>query len=399
MISMSLASLDSPRAATLDDLVAVAEALGHDFAHDAARHDAAGKLPAGNFVRLDTAGLLRLVIARGDGGYGAGLSEAVRVVGHIAWGEPSTALVLAMHYVHHGNIARGGRWPKALARRVVDSSLKGIALINALQVEPEAGSPSFGTLPRTTARRDGERWRITGRKRYSTGIPLLSWLVVNAVTDEAEPRYGAFLVPRHTPGITVVETWDHVGMRATESHDVVFEDVVIPFDHGFELTPASQGVTRDPWQTSWFMGLVAAIYDGVARAARDDLVDFVKTFSPGDLITPLAGLPGVQDEIGSIEIRLATNERLLRSFAGDVDAGILDNAAASVIRHVVIENALAVTTAALALGGNHGLSRTRALERHHRNALCGRAHAPVAALVRGTAGRQALGLAPPARKR
>lgn len=395
---MSLASLDAPRPATLDDLVAVAEALGHDFARDAARHDAAGRLPVGNFVRLDTAGLLRLVIAHGEGGYGAGLSEAARVVGHIAWGEPATALVLAMHYVHHGNIAHGRRWPRALARKVVQSSLRGIALINALQVEPEAGSPSFGTLPRTTARRDGDRWRLTGHKRYATGIPLLSWLVVNAVTDEAEPRYGAFLVPRHTPGISVVETWDHLGMRATESHDVVFEDVAIPFDHGFELAPASQGVHRDPWQTAWFMGLVASIYDGIARAARDDIVDFVKTFSPGDLTTPLSGLPGVQDEIGAIEIKLATNERLLRSFTADVDAGIVDNAAAALIRHVVIENALAVTTAALALGGNHGLSRSRALERHHRNALCGRAHAPVAALVRGAAGRQALGLVPPPRK-
>jgi alkylation response protein AidB-like acyl-CoA dehydrogenase len=394
---MSVAeSHQCPPAWTLGALIAAAGELGCDFARDAALHDASGILPADNFKALEAVGLLRLTIARADGGYGAGLSEAIRVVGAIAHGEPSTALVLAMHYVQHAAIARGNRWPPALARRVVGSSLKGIALVNALQVEPQAGSPGYGTLPRTTARLAGENWHISGRKRYSTGIPLLTWLVVNAVTDEAEPRHGSFVVPRSAAGIHVAETWNTIGMRATESHDVVFEHVVIPFDHAFELTSAREGVRRDGLQTSWFMGLISAVYDGIARAARDDIVDFVKNFSPGDLTTPLAGLPGIQEEIGAIAIRLDTNERLLQSLARDVDAGIGD-AAAAMVRHVVIENAVAVTMAALALAGNHGLSRARALERHHRNALCGRAHAPGAALVRATAGRLALGLAPDVR--
>jgi alkylation response protein AidB-like acyl-CoA dehydrogenase len=387
-----------PPSWTLGALIAAAGELGRDFARDAALHDASGILPADNFKALEAVGLLRLTIARADGGYGAGLSEAARVVGAIAYGEPSTALVLAMHYVQHAAIARGRRWPAALAQRVIEPSLKGIALVNALQVEPEAGSPTYGTLPRTTARLAGENWRISGRKRYSTGIPLLTWLVVNAVTDEAEPRLGSFVVPRSAAGVHVVRTWNTIGMRATESHDVVFEDVVIPFDHAFELTPASEGIRRDGWQTAWFMGLISAVYDGIARAARDDVIDFVKSFSPGDLMTPLAALPGVQEEIGAIEIRLDANERLLQSLARDVDAGIGNAAAAAMVRHVVIENAVAVTMAALALAGNHGLSRAGALERHHRNALCGRAHAPGAALVRTTAGRLALGFAPPVRQ-
>jgi alkylation response protein AidB-like acyl-CoA dehydrogenase len=394
-IPMNIVSpLQSPSQWTLDALIAAADELGKEFARDAAAHDASGILPAGNFDALAAAGLLRFTIARADGGYGAGLSEAIRVVGAIARGEPSTALVLAMHYVQHAAIARGHRWPAALARRVVESSFKGVALINALQVEPEAGSPSYGTLPRTTARVAGDTWRISGRKRYSTGSALLAWMVVNAVTDEAEPRLGSFVVPRSARGVHIIETWNTIGMRATGSHDVVLEDVVIPYDHAFELTPASEGVRRDGWQTSWFMALIGAVYDGIARAARDAVVDFAKNFSPGNLGSPLAALPGTQDEIGAIEIRLDTSERLLQSLARDVDGGRVDGAAAAMVRQVVIENAVAVTMAALALGGNHGISRINALERHHRDALCGRAHAPGAGLVRTTAGRLALGLAP-----
>jgi alkylation response protein AidB-like acyl-CoA dehydrogenase len=393
--------LQSPPEWMLGGLIAAAGELGKAFARDAAVHDTSGILPAGNFEALAAAGLLRFTIARSDGGYGAGLSDAVRVIGAIARGEPSTALVLAMHYVQHAAIARGHRWPKELGRRVAESSLNGIALINALQVEPEAGSPSYGTPPRTTARlagqATGETWRISGHKRYSTGAPLLTWMVLNAVTDEAEPRLGCFLVPRSAPGVHIVETWNTIGMRATESHDVVFEDVVIPFDHAFELTPAGDGVRRDPWQTSWFMALIGAVYDGIARAARDAVVDFAKSFSPGNLGTTLAALPGIHDEIGAIEIRLGTSERLLQSLARDVDAGRVDAPGAAMVRHVVIENSVAVTMAALAIAGNHGISRTGMLERHHRDALCGRAHAPGATFVRATAGRLALALAPAVR--
>lgn len=395
---MNIASpLQCPPEWTLGALIAAAGELGKEFARDSAVHDASGRLPAGNFEALEAAGLLRFTIARAGGGYGAGLSDAVRVIGAIARGEPSTALVLAMHYVQHAAIARGHRWPQALGRRVAESSLKGIALINALQVEPEAGSPSYGTPPRTTARLDGDNWRVSGRKRYSTGAPLLTWMVVNAVTDETEPRLGSFLVPRSAPGVHIVETWNTIGMRATESHDVVFEGVAIPFDHAFELTPASEGVRRDPWQTSWFMALIGAVYDGIARAARDAVIDFARNFSPGNLGSPLAALPGIQDEIGAIEIRLDTSARLLQSLARDVDAGRVDAPGAAMVRHVVIENAVAVTSAALAIAGNHGISRTGALERYHRDALCSRAHAPGAAFVRTTAGRLALGLAPAVR--
>lgn len=68
-------------------------------------------------------------------------------------------------------------------------------MINAAQVEPRVGSPSHGSLPETIARRVGDQWRITGHKTYATGIPLLRWVAVLAVTDEPEPRLGSFLVP------------------------------------------------------------------------------------------------------------------------------------------------------------------------------------------------------------
>ena len=83
------------------------------------------------------------------------------------------------------------------------------------------------------ADRDG--WRLSGRKIYSTGAPILKWYAVWARTDEAEPRVGTFLVPAGLPGTSIVETWDHLGLRASGSHDVVFDDVVIPLDHEIDV--------------------------------------------------------------------------------------------------------------------------------------------------------------------
>ncbi|WP_163103751.1 acyl-CoA/acyl-ACP dehydrogenase, partial [Acinetobacter baumannii] len=86
--------------------------------------------------------------------------------------------------------------------------------------------------------------------------------------------------------------------------------------------------------------------------------------------------------IGRIEILLATNARLLASLGRDIDEGHQVGGDPGYVRHVVIDNAVAITELALELGGNPGISRNSPLERHHRDALTGRAHAPQNALIR-----------------
>ncbi len=364
--------------------------LAARFAARAPEFDRTGDFPHANFRDLADAGLLRLTVARDGGGLGAGLAETMAIVEGIAAGDASTALVLAMHYVNHASIARGHRWPAHIADRLVASTQSGIALVNTLQVEPEAGSPSYGSLPRTVARRIGDNWRITGRKRFVTGVPALAWLIVLAVTDEAEPRLGSFVVPRQAPGVSVIETWNTLGMRATASHDVVLDDVAIPITDAFELSPAADGLRRDEFTGAWFMALIGAVYHGVARAARRFVVDFARDFSPGGLGAPLASVPRIRDEIGAIELLLAVSDRLLQSLGRDVDEGRVSASAASIVRHTVIENAVQVTTLALGIAGQHGLSRDNPLERHHRDALSGRAHAPGGHLIRQAAAAAAL---------
>lgn len=390
--------------------VAAATALVDDLASRAAQHDRDGSFPFESFQRLHEAGLLNLTIPTEYGGDGLGLSTVRRVIEQVGRGNASVALVLAMHYLMHATAARDRRWPEAVHRRVCESSVQGVSLINALRVEPELGTPHRGGLPATVATRTTDGWRMNGHKIYATGSPLLSWMLVFARTDDAEPLVGNFVVPTDTPGIRIVETWDHLGMRATGSHDVYFEDALLPADHAVDVRPPSGWAERSPLASAWNCVLVSAVYHGAALAARDWLVRYLHERVPSNLGAPLATLPRFQTIVGQIEALLHASDRLLAAIAEDADAisatcpGVpataaaptLDlNTSAQIAKLTVTGNAIRAVELALELTGNPGLSRRNPLERHYRDVLCSRIHSPQDDSILALAGKAALAAADP----
>lgn len=362
------------------------------FSRTAAEHDRTGAFPFENFRLLHEAGLLALRTPARFGGQGAGIGDAARVIGTIARGEAATALVLAMQYIQHAVIARSARWPEHLKERLARETVARVSLINALRVEPELGTPARGGLPATVAVRRSDGWHLSGRKIYSTGSPILSWYVVWARTDETEPHLGNFLVPAGLPGTRIEETWDHLGLRASGSHDVVFDDVVIPLDHAVDVRALEDWTPADTLQQHVENGiLLAALYDGIARGAVEWLVGFLKTRTPTSLGKPLAMLERVQETVGAIETKLRVNRRLILGLAAEIDDGAaVDALDAHVVKSVVTNNAIEVIESALGLTGNHGLTRANPLQRHYRDALCGRVHTPQDDATRTMLGRVAL---------
>jgi alkylation response protein AidB-like acyl-CoA dehydrogenase len=375
------------------DVFERANTLASEFAARAAQHDRDASFPFENFDALAEAKLLALTVPTALGGIGAGALDAARIINIFAKADPSTALVLSMHYIQHLLMARSSHWPGRLARKLARETVEGVALINALRVEPDLGSPARGGLPATIARRTETGWRLSGRKIYSTGAPILKWYAVWAKTDEPDVRVGLFLVPAGLPGTRIVETWDHLGLRASGSHDIVFDDVVFPLDHEIDVRQPDQWLVPDFSHATVHAIFVAAIYDGVARAARDWVITFLKNRVPSNLGAPLATLPRMQEVVGGIEARLAVNARLIEGFAGDFDEGIPVSASDSnILKLTVTNNAVAVVEDALSLTSNHGLTRANPLERHYRDVLCGRVHTPQDDATRVIAGRLALGL-------
>jgi alkylation response protein AidB-like acyl-CoA dehydrogenase len=296
-------------------------------------------------------------------------------------------LILAMQYLQHFRLARNAQWPEPLRAQVARDAVQHGALINALRVEPELGSPARGGLPATLATRHSDGWSLSGRKIYSTGSHGLTWLLVWARSDDADPLVGAWLVHKDTPGIRIIEDWDHLGMRATCSHEVQFDDVRVPLDHAVHVSPASAPRAElDGDSLLWMATLLPALYNGVAEAARDWLVTFLRERTPSNLGAPLASLPRFQAITGRIDTLLFANRTLLDSAA----QGQLSPQHAGQVKHLVSSNAIAAVELAVEAAGNHGLSRKNPLERHYRDVLCSRIHTPQDDSVLGAAGRLAL---------
>ena len=374
----------SRAAAASDDIVAI-------LASHAAAVDRDGAIPFDGLEALHAEGMLALTARAVDGGAEAGLARAAEIVQRAGRGCASTALILAMQLIHVRHAARSD-WPEHLRAQIGRSAGRFGALINALRVEPALGTPARGGLPATIARRTTAGWSISGRKIYSTGAAALTWMLVFARTDDAIPRAGLFLVPAKSPGIRIEETWDQLGLRGSGSHDVVFDDVAIPFDHAVDLRAPAEWARRDADGAAWNTLLISALYTGVAEAARDWLVGFLRERAPANLGAPLATLPRMQEAAGRIEALLLTNRRLIAGAAAETDQGQApDPAESGLLKTIITANAIEAVEQAVKLAGNHALSRANPLERHLRDVFCSRVHTPQPDAAFTQAGRQALG--------
>jgi alkylation response protein AidB-like acyl-CoA dehydrogenase len=373
---------------------AVLDRVTQRLAATAEACDRTGEFPAANFAILAEEGLIGLTVAPHHGGRGAGIGEALRVLSAVARGEPSTALILFMTYVHHAQAGRGHQWPARLYERIAREAVAGGGLIGGLRVEPELGTPVRGGLPATIARRTAEGWAITGTKIYSTGSTGLSWFTVWARTDEEVPRVGTFLVAADSAGIRIDPSWDHLGMRATVSHAVSFDDTRIPLDHAVDVRPPAAWAPRpgDHADALWNALAISTIYDGVAQAARDWLRIYLNERVPSNLGASLATLPRVQEKFGEIEALLQVNRTLIETAAADADRGHgPSSVAANIIKQVATGNAIRAVQIGLELTGNPGLTRRNPLERHYRDVLCSRIHSPQDDMILVAAGRAGLG--------
>lgn len=364
------------------------------LAETAESYDRSGQFPQANFDLLGREGLIGLTVDRRLGGRGAGYVDALRVLAAVAKGEPSTALILFMTYAFHASPDRNLRWPQAIYERLARQAVAGRGLIGTFRVEPELGTPVRGGLPKTVARRTEQGWEITGEKIYSTGSTGLDWFAVWARTEGDDPALGLFLLEPSSPGIRIEPEWDHLGMRATVSHKVVFDRAPVPFDHAVDVRKPEEwvaGPQADSRQGLWNALAISTIYDGVARAARDWLATYLNQRVPANLGAPLASLPRVQEKFGEIEALLYTNRVLIGEAARAADLGELPSATdANLIKHVANANAIKAVEIGLELTGNPGISRNNPLERHYRDVLCSRIHSPQADTILVGAGRAGL---------
>jgi alkylation response protein AidB-like acyl-CoA dehydrogenase len=384
--------------ARLERWLMIADELAARFRARAPEHDRAGTVPSENFEDIRAAQLHLLPVPQEYGGWGATLPEAVRVIERLARGDGATALVFGMHVQVVGSLAETRPWDNArfadFCRQIVEQG----ALVNSAATEPQLGSPSRGGLPATKARWDGSMWRITGRKSWASGAPVLTHFLIPAVLEDApQGTVGVFLVATDRRGIQIEETWDPLGMRSTGSHDLVLEDVPIDGDN---LVMRREPGVPDPGKGStgaWFGLTVGGVYLGVAQAARDVALQFAQERTPTALRgAQIATLEPIQRLVGQLESELLTARALLYAtadaWAQQPEQRTSLAAHIGLSKAIATQHAVAATDLALRVVGGQSMARSFPLERLFRDVRAGLFHPPTEDAAYITLGKSLLGV-------
>ncbi len=359
-------------------LADMADRLAVRFSERAPLHDSQGSFPFDNVEDLKNAGYLKLTVPKAYGGDEISLYELVLVQERIARGDGSTALAVGWHMglVLHLRMTR--KWPEEIFRYLCREAVERGSMINSLASEPATGSPSRGGKPQTTARKTEGGWLITGRKTYSTLSPVLDRFFVSA-SIEGEDRVGEFLLERSRQ-VRIEETWNTLGMRATGSHDVIFEDAFVAegsmIDKGGPLSDAEAFDDGGGWLLH-----IPAVYLGIARAARDAALQFAKSYRPNSLPGPISELPAVQQQIGLMEAKLMTAGTVLYAIADlwDKTEGSRAHLKPQLghAKFVVTNEAINIVDMAMRIVGGSSLSRSMPLERLYRDVRAGLHNPPM----------------------
>jgi hypothetical protein len=144
-----------------------ANALALEFAARAALHDRDASFPFENFDQLSEAGLLAVTVPTALGGSGAGALDAARIIGIFGKADPSTALVLSMHYIQHLVMARSTRWPGRLSRKLAREAVEGMV----------ACGLATAVVPRVELRKRAHDTAIALTKRPAGSLSLTKKLM------------------------------------------------------------------------------------------------------------------------------------------------------------------------------------------------------------------------------
>ena len=370
----------APRTPRQERILEMASELAETLSRDAARYDRSNEFPHAHVDALRNAGYHTLTVPEALGGRGATLTETILAQEKLATGDGATALSIGWHLAAIGRQAETRTWPPAVFERICREVLRHGALLNNAASERETGSPSRGGRPFTTAVREGSGWVITGRKAFLTMAPVLRYAVVSAGIG-GEEGGGWFLVPMDQPGVRIRETWDAMGMRATGSHDVLFEDVRVPPEALVEpFGPGRTCQINGGGGAGWGL-LIPAVYLGIAQAARDFILDYALTRRVSTLKGPIADVPHIRSLLGEIEVDLLTARSLLYSLAerwdGEPERRHELSPFLGAGKLVVTNNAIRIVDRAMRIAGIAGLSRDLPLERYYRDVRAGLSNPPM----------------------
>ena len=329
----------------------------------AAERDRTKEFPAENLRQMGELGFMGMMIPDEYDGSGADTVSYVLALSEIAYSCASTAVVMSVQnsivcesIFRFGSEEQKERFLKPLA---AGAQIGAFAL-----TEPDAGSDPVAQ--NTTAVKDGDTYVLTGTKRFITSGKNCQVVIVTAKTDESQGHKGisAFIVPKTLKGFQVGHTEDKLGLRASDTTDLIFDDCRVPVDcllgqEGDGFTIAMKGLDGGR------IG-IAAQSIGVAQAALDAAVKYAKKRKQfGQAITKFQGVRWI---IADMATQIEAARQLMLSAASMKDRGEKYTTQASMAKLFASEMVNQVTAKALQMHGGYGFTKDYPVERFYRDA-------------------------------
>jgi SfnB family sulfur acquisition oxidoreductase len=360
------------------EAIAVAHALAADFAQGAAARDRDRTAPVRELDLFSQSGLWSINVPRAHGGPELSYVTLSRVIAIVSAADPSIGQIPQNHL---GVVAAIRTVSDAAQQKLLfDLVLKGIRFGNAFS---EFGSKRAADFE-TTFKDAGDHVIVTGRKFYSTGALFAHLVPIVALDDQGRAWYA--IAERDAPGLTVIDDWSSFGQRTTGSGTVILDHVAVPKTH---LVPGYLGYERPTADGAIFQIIQAAVDTGIAKAAIDDTIAFVRTKSRPWIDSGqdrASDDPYTIQAVGDLTLHLHATEALLDRAGAAVDAAVANPTAETVAaaqlataEAKVLSTELSVYAASklFELAGTRSTLAAEALDRHWRNARTHTLHDPV----------------------
>ena len=364
----------------LDDTIVQIRDFVHSFAvHElrplAREADEKGKLPDETIQKLGSfVGNRASAIPdeRAEAGAGKSIGSMLAVVGaeELAWGDPAVQLNIPGPGLAASSIRAGGT-PEQRQSFLEDVfGDDSVPRFGALAVtEPQAGSDVSNV--QTTAVRDGDEWVLNGTKMYCTNGARAEIVVVNATVDKTAGRAGQkfFVVPKGAPGFKVGRIEEKMGLKASETAELILEDCRIPFDNilgGAEaLQPKGSGFKGTMKTFDSTRPSVAAMAVGIGRAAYEYVRDWVADELP--MTTSFSRKASIEQKLGQMKRELEAARGLVWRAAWMADSRIPNSAEASMSKAYAPQAAMRACIGAIQIMGPEGYSKEHLVEKWFRD--------------------------------
>ncbi|MCR4628020.1 MAG: acyl-CoA dehydrogenase family protein [Bacillota bacterium] len=332
-----------------------------EVVEQAKEFDRSGEFPKEIYDKAIEQGYTTLEVPEEYGGPGLSRVDVAALMEQMAWADAGFATTISASGLGTKPVLIAGN--DAQKRHVCDLLLDGGFGAFAL-TEPGAGSdPGAGT---TTAVKDGDSYILNGRKCFITNGGVASFYCVTALTDKAAGAKGMsiFLIDRDTPGLSVGHEEDKMGIRLSNTTDVVLEDVRVPAENllgkegdGFKIAMKTLDQAR-----AW-MGVIST---GLAQRAMDEAIAYTKERK--QFGKPVLKFQAMQFKIADMAIKIEASRQMNAYALNLMDMGRPYSREAAIAKCFASDAAMWCTTEAVQMFGGYGYSREYPVEKLMRDA-------------------------------